>query len=92
MKVAVSSDFGLDEEEGAAALSSDVDEEVDDRSFSPDLKIFVGNLPFSCDSALLAGLFGRAGTVEMVEVVLMFLCVFVESLCFLFLGLFCFDW
>ncbi|WOG96501.1 hypothetical protein DCAR_0415837 [Daucus carota subsp. sativus] len=69
LKVAVSSDFGLDEEEGAAALSSDVDEDVDDRSFSPDLKIFVGNLPFSCDSALLAGLFGRAGTVEMVEVI-----------------------
>lgn len=64
LKVAVSSDFGLDEEEDA-----NVDEEVDDRSFSPDLKIFVGNLPFSCDSALLAGLFGRAGTVEMVEVI-----------------------
>ncbi|KAK1403397.1 29 kDa ribonucleoprotein A, chloroplastic [Heracleum sosnowskyi] len=71
LKVAVSSDFGLDEGEDSttATLSSDLDEEVDDRSFSPDLKIFVGNLPFSCDSALLAGLFGRAGTVEMVEVI-----------------------
>ncbi|KAL8135954.1 hypothetical protein AgCh_010538 [Apium graveolens] len=63
LKVAVSSDFGLDEQE------EDGDGGVDERSFSPDLKIFVGNLPFSCDSALLAGLFGRAGTVEMVEVI-----------------------
>ncbi|KAK1266624.1 hypothetical protein QJS04_geneDACA015323 [Acorus gramineus] len=38
-------------------------------SISPDLKLFVGNLPFSVDSASLAGLFERAGTVEMVEVI-----------------------
>lgn len=71
LKVAVSSDFGLDEEEDTvtATLDEEEDVDVDDRSFSPDLKIFVGNLPFSCDSALLAGLFGRAGTVEMVEVI-----------------------
>lgn len=70
LKVAVSSDFGVDEED------ADAGEELEERSFSPDLKIFVGNLPFSCDSALLAGLFGRAGTVEMVEVLLylVFLC------------------
>jgi len=37
--------------------------------FSPDLKLFVGNLPFSVDSATLAGLFERAGNVEMVEVI-----------------------
>lgn len=44
-------------------------DEQDDRNFSPDLKLFVGNLPFSCDSAVLAGLFERAGNVEMVEVI-----------------------
>lgn len=65
LKVAVSSDFGLDEEEDTDTATAT----LDDRSFSPDLKIFVGNLPFSCDSALLAGIFGRAGTVEMVEVI-----------------------
>lgn len=36
--------------------------------FAPDLKLFVGNLPFTVDSAQLAGLFESAGNVEMVEV------------------------
>ncbi|KAI3848957.1 hypothetical protein MKX03_015035 [Papaver bracteatum] len=36
---------------------------------SPDLKIFVGNLPFSVESADLAELFEQSGTVEMVEVI-----------------------
>lgn len=49
------------------ALSSDVEQE-EDAEYSPDLKLFVGNLPFSVDSAQLAGLFQRAGNVEMVEV------------------------
>ncbi|KAK4377556.1 hypothetical protein RND71_003852 [Anisodus tanguticus] len=51
-------------------LEDDV-EEVGERqpNFSPDLKLFVGNLPFSVDSAALAGLFERAGNVEMVEVI-----------------------
>ncbi|PSR98162.1 RNA recognition motif domain protein [Actinidia chinensis var. chinensis] len=35
-------------------------------NFSPDLKLYVGNLPFSVDSATLAELFERAGNVEMV--------------------------
>ena len=61
--VAVSSGFELDEE-----LSSDGDDEQQ-QNFSPDLKIFVGNLPFSVDSAALAGLFESAGNVEMVEVI-----------------------
>ncbi|URE02447.1 hypothetical protein MUK42_01082 [Musa troglodytarum] len=60
-KVAVSSDLEQDEE---VDLSSG--EEVE---FSPDLKLFVGNLPFSVDSSQLAGLFQRAGNVEMVEVI-----------------------
>ncbi|CAD5171172.1 29 kDa ribonucleoprotein A, chloroplastic-like isoform X1 [Musa acuminata AAA Group] len=60
-KVAVSSDLEQEEE---ADLSSG--EEVE---FSPDLKLFVGNLPFSFDSSQLAGLFQRAGNVEMVEVI-----------------------
>ncbi|KAL6534180.1 hypothetical protein OROHE_013105 [Orobanche hederae] len=38
-------------------------------SFAPDLKLFVGNLPFSVDSATLAGLFQQAGGVETVEVI-----------------------
>ncbi|KAL2500293.1 29 kDa ribonucleoprotein B [Forsythia ovata] len=38
-------------------------------NFSPDLKLFVGNLPFNVDSAALAGLFEQAENVEMVEVI-----------------------
>lgn len=37
-------------------------------NFSPELKLFVGNLPFNVDSSRLAGLFEQAGNVEMVEV------------------------
>ncbi|CAM8931705.1 unnamed protein product [Rhodiola kirilowii] len=58
--VAVSSEFEQDEEVG------EVEEQ---RNFSPDLKLFVGNLPFNVDSADLAGLFEQAGNVEMVEVI-----------------------
>ncbi|KAJ8753960.1 hypothetical protein K2173_001858 [Erythroxylum novogranatense] len=51
----------------------DQEEEVlsdgDEPSLSPDLKLFVGNLPFSVDSSQLADLFSNAGTVEMVEVI-----------------------
>jgi nucleolin len=57
--VAVSSEFeteGVAQEEGA-------------EDFSEDMKLFVGNLPFSVDSAQLAGLFEQAGSVEMVDVV-----------------------
>ncbi|KAK4769465.1 hypothetical protein SAY86_027615 [Trapa natans] len=58
-------------------VSSDLEDEEDvlrdeaKGSFSRDrdLKLFVGNLPFSVDSSKLAGLFGRAGNVEMVEVI-----------------------
>lgn len=49
-------------------LEDDVGE-VEEPDFSPDLKLFVGNLPFSADSAALAELFQRAGNVEMVEVI-----------------------
>ncbi|XP_041028703.1 29 kDa ribonucleoprotein A, chloroplastic-like [Juglans microcarpa x Juglans regia] len=58
--VAISSEFDQEEE-----VLSDGDEV----RFSPDPKLFVGNLPFSVDSAQLAGLFERAGNVEMVEVI-----------------------
>jgi nucleolin len=50
------------------AVSSDVDTEESSAEFSEDLRVFVGNLPFSVDSAQLAGLFEQAGSVEMVEV------------------------
>ncbi|XP_057999552.1 29 kDa ribonucleoprotein, chloroplastic-like isoform X2 [Hevea brasiliensis] len=56
--VAISSEYGQEEE-----VASD----GDDPTFSPDLKLFVGNLPFSVDSAQLAGLFESARNVEMVE-------------------------
>ncbi|XP_027363463.1 29 kDa ribonucleoprotein A, chloroplastic isoform X1 [Abrus precatorius] len=59
-RVAVSSEF--DQEE-------DVLSDGDSPSFAPDLKLFVGNLPFSVDSAQLAELFENAGNVEMVEVI-----------------------
>ena len=42
----------------------------EERTFSEDLKLFVGNLPFNVDSSGLAELFEQAGTVEMVEVFL----------------------
>ncbi|KAK9289372.1 hypothetical protein L1049_007527 [Liquidambar formosana] len=58
--VAVSSEFEQDE---------DVLSDGGGASFSPELKLFVGNLPFNVDSADLAGLFERAGNVEMVEVI-----------------------
>lgn len=50
------------EEEVAGGRRSDAD-------FSPDLKLFVGNLPFNVDSGELAELFGQAGNVEVVEVI-----------------------
>ncbi|WCJ34460.1 RNA-binding protein CP29B chloroplastic [Euphorbia peplus] len=58
--VAISSEYGAEEE-----VSSDGDEP----GFAPDLKLFVGNLPFTVDSAQLASLFENAGNVEMVEVI-----------------------
>ncbi|XWS43583.1 hypothetical protein CRYUN_Cryun16bG0116700 [Craigia yunnanensis] len=61
--VAVSSEFGQEED----LFGSDDGEGAP--SFSPDLKLFVGNLPFNADSAQLADLFGSAGNVEMVEVI-----------------------
>ncbi|CDY66524.1 BnaCnng51220D [Brassica napus] len=39
------------------------------QSFSSDLKLFVGNLPFNVDSAQVAQLFESAGNVEMAEVI-----------------------
>ncbi|KAG2402988.1 ribonucleoprotein [Vigna angularis] len=55
------------------AVSSDYDQQEDTftsaQSFSPDLKVFVGNLPFSVDSAQLADLFESVGIVEVVEVI-----------------------
>ena len=56
------------------SLSSDLFQEEgilsdgDLPSYSPDLKLFVGNLPFSLDSSQLAQLFESVGRVEMVEV------------------------
>ncbi|XP_077229556.1 29 kDa ribonucleoprotein A, chloroplastic-like [Tasmannia lanceolata] len=56
------------------SVSSELEQEEEvsnerEPNFSPDLKLFVGNLPFTVDSATLAGLFERAGNVEMVEVI-----------------------
>lgn len=62
-RVAVSSELDQDE---------DTFSDGDSPSFSPDLKLFVGNLPFSVDSAQLAELFESAGNVEVVEVMFLF--------------------
>ncbi|KAJ6790916.1 29 kDa ribonucleoprotein A, chloroplastic-like [Iris pallida] len=64
----VSSEIGQ-EGDGDEEEDEDVSSGGDDRSFSADLKIFVGNLPFTVDSAELAGLFESAGNVELVEVI-----------------------
>lgn len=44
------------------------EEVVEKVEIDPNSKLFVGNLPFSVDSAQLAGVFGDVGEVEMVEV------------------------
>ncbi|CAL4931249.1 unnamed protein product [Urochloa decumbens] len=56
----------------AASVAEELEAEEQtggEEEFSADLRIFVGNLPFSVDSAQLAGLFEQAGSVEMVEVI-----------------------
>lgn len=60
-RVAVSSEF--DQEEDT------FDDGDDTPSYSPNQRLFVGNLPFSVDSAQLAEIFENAGDVEMVEVI-----------------------
>jgi hypothetical protein len=65
--VAVSSDFEVEEDDMFA--DGDDSAPVERNSFSPDLKLFVGNLSFNVDSAQLAQLFESAGNVEMVEVI-----------------------
>ncbi|KAG2326570.1 hypothetical protein Bca4012_035524 [Brassica carinata] len=66
--VAVTEDFSVEEEDGSFA--DDVAPPAQqEQSFSADLKLFVGNLPFNVDSAQLAQLFESAGNVEMVEVI-----------------------
>lgn len=51
------------------SFEDESDEEVAvKQEFDATAKLFVGNLPFSVDSAQLAGVFGEAGTVEIVEV------------------------
>nr|GMC86362.1 29 kDa ribonucleoprotein A, chloroplastic [Ipomoea batatas] len=70
--VALSSEFDQieeveDEDEGVP--SDGGSSYPDEHGFSPDLKLFVGNLPYNIDSAALAGLFQQPGNVEMVEVI-----------------------
>ncbi|KAF8110596.1 hypothetical protein N665_0081s0029 [Sinapis alba] len=65
--VAVTDDFSV-EEDGIFA-DDDAPPPRREQSFSSDLKLFVGNLPFNVDSAQLAQLFESAGNVEMVEVI-----------------------
>ncbi|KAL8036197.1 hypothetical protein ABFS82_12G140900 [Erythranthe guttata] len=64
----------VDEEVDEDEEDEDEDEDsdfsgADEQSYSADVKLFVGNLPFTVDSSALAGLFERAGNVEMVEVI-----------------------
>ncbi|KAF8046028.1 hypothetical protein N665_4105s0001 [Sinapis alba] len=65
--VAVTDDFNVEEED--SLFSDDAAPPQQEQSFSADLKLFVGNLPFNVDSAQLAQLFESAGNVEMVEVI-----------------------
>ncbi|KAL4560523.1 hypothetical protein LXL04_032675 [Taraxacum kok-saghyz] len=62
-QLALSLDLELDDD-----LSTGCDEAPEQR-FSPESKLFVGNLPFNVDNAALARLFGRSGNVELAEVV-----------------------
>jgi len=61
-RVAVSSEF--DQEEDTLD-----DGDGDTPSYSANQRLFVGNLPFTVDSAQLAEIFENAGNVEMVEVI-----------------------
>ncbi|KAE8812354.1 RNA-binding protein CP29B, chloroplastic [Hordeum vulgare] len=65
--VAVSSEFDTEDAEGEQSEGEGGGDS--EAEYSEDLKVFVGNLPFTVDSAQLAGLFEQAGSVEMVEVV-----------------------
>lgn len=64
------------------AVSSEFDQVEDTfegggtRSYSANQRLFVGNLPFSVDSAQLAEIFESAGDVEMVEVGFEICCLF----------------
>ncbi|KAJ0262207.1 RNA-binding protein CP29B [Hirschfeldia incana] len=66
--VAVTDDFSVEEEDGVFSDDNAAPPQQE-QSFSADLKLFVGNLPFNVDSAQLAQLFESAGNVEMVEVI-----------------------
>ncbi|KAF8101837.1 hypothetical protein N665_0201s0150 [Sinapis alba] len=68
--VAVTEDFSVEEQGDGSFADDDAPPAApQEQSFSADLKLFVGNLPFNVDSAQLAQLFESAGNVEMVEVI-----------------------
>ncbi|KAJ4903776.1 hypothetical protein Rs2_17727 [Raphanus sativus] len=67
--VAVTDDFSVEEDGIFADDDAPPPPPRREQSFSSDLKLFVGNLPFNVDSAQLAQLFESAGNVEMVEVI-----------------------
>ncbi|KAH7278979.1 hypothetical protein KP509_38G067800 [Ceratopteris richardii] len=56
-----------------ASTDGDVSEEASDSDASPyadsGFKLYVGNLPWSCNSEELAGVFQKVGSVDMVEVI-----------------------
>lgn len=62
----------------------------EEQNFGPELKLFVGNLPFNVDSAALAGLFEQAGNVEMVEVISFFFLLRLYFFLQLLASFFCF--
>lgn len=74
----VESDFdGVDSDiitEDVGLLDVGGEEEEDSyEEPSEEAKIFVGNLPYDCDSEQLANLFGQAGVVEVAEVLIFLL-------------------
>ena len=66
LPVAVPSEFETEDTEGEQSEGEGGGDSATE--YSEDLKVFVGNLPFTVDSAQLAGIFEQAGSIEMVEV------------------------
>ncbi|CAH9115580.1 unnamed protein product [Cuscuta europaea] len=68
-EIEVAEEEDEEEDEGLLGIDGSSYSYSDEPSFPPEQKLFVGNLPFSVESATLASLFGQVGSVEMAEVI-----------------------